>query len=54
MVQLVREGRAGWPVFTSTEPVAKVWDTPSWVGRDPYRFERIAVQQLAPEPAAAT
>ncbi|WP_022917764.1 carboxylesterase/lipase family protein [Ruania albidiflava] len=54
VVQLVREGRAGWPVFTSTEPVAKVWDTPSWVGRDPYRFERIAVQQLAPEPAAAT
>ncbi|HLR95722.1 MAG TPA: hypothetical protein VK053_14445, partial [Jiangellaceae bacterium] len=54
VVQLVHERRVDWPGFTATEPVAKVWDTPSWVGRDPYRFERIALEQLAPALPVAT
>ena len=54
VVRLVHEGRVDWPGFTATEPVAKVWDTPSWAGRDPYRFERIALEQLAPALPVAT
>ncbi|MGC0142866.1 MULTISPECIES: carboxylesterase/lipase family protein [unclassified Pseudactinotalea] len=38
------DGDPGWAPFTATEPFARVFDTESWTGRDPYRFERIAVQ----------
>lgn len=48
IVELISDGSARWPVFTAQEPRAQVWDSPSWVGRDPYRFERIALEQLAP------
>ncbi len=54
IVRFVHEGRMEWPRFTTEEPSAKVWDTPSWVGRDPYRFERIALEHLAPELTPAT
>src|SRR5690606_6954081 len=37
----VRSAVGPWEPFTGARPVAKVYDTPSWVGRDPYRFERI-------------
>lgn len=36
-----------WSPFTALSPVAKVYDDPSWVGRDPYRFERVAAELLA-------
>lgn len=42
----VHDGVVGWPGWTPEAPVAKVYDTPSWVGRDPYRFERIALELL--------
>lgn len=42
----VRSAVAGWPAFTTDHPVAKVYDTPSWVGRDPYRYERLSLEVL--------
>lgn len=44
IVSFIRTGDPGWPVYTPAKPVARVFDTPSWTGRDPYRFERIAVE----------
>lgn len=32
-----------WPGYTPAQPRAKVYDTPTWVGADPYRFERVAL-----------
>ena len=46
IVRFVRDGAVSWPMVTAQAPVAKVWDTPAWVGRDPFRFERIALEQL--------
>lgn len=40
-----------WQPFTAWAPVAQVWDTPSWAGRDPYRFERIALAAGESRPA---
>lgn len=40
----IADGDPGWAPFTPQQPVARVFDTESWTGRDPYRFERIAVQ----------
>ena len=42
----VHDGSLGWPGWTPEAPTAKVYDTPSWVGRDPYRFERLALEVL--------
>ena len=54
VVQFVTAGRVDWPMVTVQEPAAKVWDAPSWVGRDPFRFERIALEQLELSRTAAT
>ena len=35
-----------WPRYRPEEPVAKVYDEPSWIGRDPYRFERLALEVI--------
>lgn len=35
-----------WPGWEPDAPTAKVYDAPSWVGRDPYRFERLALDVL--------
>lgn len=48
IVAFVSAGRVNWPALAVQAPVAKVWDTPSWVGRDTFRFERIALEQLDP------
>lgn len=40
----ITAGDPGWAPFTTSAPVARVFDTESWTGADPYRFERIAVQ----------
>lgn len=40
----ITDGDPGWPPYTASQPVARVLDEVSWTGRDPYRFERIAVQ----------
>lgn len=42
----VRSAVVYWPAYTPEEPVAKVYDDPSWIGRDPYRFERLALEVL--------
>lgn len=42
----VRDGVVGWPAWTPESPTAKVYDTPTWIGRDPYRFERLALEVL--------
>ncbi|HLS15232.1 MAG TPA: hypothetical protein VK095_12040, partial [Beutenbergiaceae bacterium] len=34
----------GWSPYTPQHPTGRVFDTESWTGRDPYRFERLAVQ----------
>lgn len=54
IVAFIAGGRVDWPAMTVPAPVAKVWDTPSWVGRDPFRFERIALEQLDLARTAAT
>lgn len=46
VVRLVLTGDPGWPPHTADAPVAKVYDDPVLVGRDPYRFERIALDAL--------
>ncbi len=48
VARFVRTGEAGWPTYAPEAPVAKVYDVPSWVGRDPYRFERLALQVVEP------
>ena len=42
--RFVTTGEPGWAPYTTASPVARVFDEESWTGRDPYRFERIAVQ----------
>lgn len=44
IASFITAGDPGWAPFTATAPVARVFDTESWTGADPYRFERIAVQ----------
>jgi para-nitrobenzyl esterase len=42
----VRSAVVPWPEYRPDAPVAKVYDETSWVGRDPYRFERLALEVL--------
>lgn len=46
VVGFITDGQVDWPSVSEQELAAKVWDVPSWVGRDPFRFERIALPQL--------
>lgn len=39
----VRTAVEPWTPWTPEHPVAKVYDAPSWLGRDPYRFERLGI-----------
>lgn len=50
IARFIHGGTAGWPGFTSGAPIAKVYDDVSWVGRDPYRFERIALSLVDDPP----
>ncbi|MFV0252945.1 MAG: carboxylesterase/lipase family protein [Beutenbergiaceae bacterium] len=43
IAEFIGTGTVPWPGFTAAAPTAKVYDTPSWLGRDPYRFERLAL-----------
>lgn len=47
LIEFMHTGLAPWLQFTADAPVAKVYDSPTWIGRDPYRFVRIAAQLLA-------
>jgi len=42
----VRSAVLPWQEYRPDAPVAKVYDEQSWVGRDPYRFERLALEVL--------
>ena len=42
--RFISAGDPGWAKYTGSTPIARVFDEESWTGRDPYRFERIAVQ----------
>lgn len=46
VVGLVRDGDPGWEQFSRERSMARVFDVPSWTGRDPYRFERVAADLL--------
>lgn len=44
MVGFITGAGPGWAPYTPQAPTGRVFDTESWTGRDPYRFERLAVQ----------
>ncbi|CAM3694864.1 carboxylesterase family protein [Occultella aeris] len=44
IVRFITEGSVGWDPFRPTAPTAHIFDTESVTGRDPYRFERLALQ----------
>ncbi|QOR69949.1 carboxylesterase/lipase family protein [Ruania alkalisoli] len=47
IARFVNGGHPGWQPFGPEQPTARVWDTPAWTGRDPFRFERIALEVLS-------
>ncbi|WP_162458348.1 carboxylesterase/lipase family protein [Pseudactinotalea terrae] len=42
----VRSAVVPWQPFTNDAPVAKVYDETPWLGRDPYRFERLGLEVI--------
>ncbi|TDE97637.1 carboxylesterase/lipase family protein [Occultella glacieicola] len=46
IVRFITEGTVGWEPFRPEAPVAHVFDEESVTGRDPFRFERLALQAV--------
>ncbi|MFV0426983.1 MAG: carboxylesterase/lipase family protein [Beutenbergiaceae bacterium] len=50
IASFIHSAQLPWPGFSPSRPIAKVYDLPSWIGRDPYRFERLALSAAGSRP----